>query len=237
MNEGDSNSPVKLTSIMSSTIQEHTQADGTIMTPKEILQQAEDSLCAWNEAMEQVQVPADDLFYYAEELWVEDKAKWNEARRKALHGEWTVEQFDRELDALQQKQAPVWDIILKKEADLRGILEVPHQQMKVAHDRIKMALAEDPLSKKFMNPLAHLFGKPLHEDQQMLLHHYQCKLKRQFEDAEEEFNRLADYPSGLLTRVKLFRSNAIKETAELAGVVHKKKGVVHDMVKSAPVEA
>jgi len=200
-------------------------------TPKEIIKEAEDALSNWKKVMKDTQVPAGDLLYYAEELWLENQTKWNEARRAVMSGECTVEAFDGILKALQEKQAPVWDILGKQESELRATIEKSHGKLKLARDDIHKAIKEDPLAKHYMNPLAHIFGPPLHSDQKELLHVFQAKLRRQLEDAEEEFTNICGFPTGVLTRVNNIHDKVFSESTHLQEQVHKKKGVAMRLVE------
>jgi len=190
----------------------------------ELLKEAEDSLSDWKNVHNECKEPADDLYYYAEELWVEDQKKWNEARHNVMKNKCSIEEFDEIVQALQQKQAPVWDILLKKEIELRDRLTPIHNRLKIVEQDIKKAVQTDPLTGKYINPLARLVGGRLvHQDQRELLHFYETKLHRQMQDAAEEFDLLCGFPSGTLTRVKNMRVNALKEATHLLETVHKKK--------------
>lgn len=202
-------------------------------TPKETLKEAEDALSNWKKVMEETKVLADDALYYAEELWLENQTKWNEFRRAVMSGECTIEAFDNLLKALQEKQAPVWDTLGKQESELRARIEKSHDKLKLARADIHKAIREDPLSKHYMNPLAHLFGPPLHPDQKELLHLFQAKLRRQMEDAEEEFFNICGFPTGVLTRVKNIHDKSLAESAHLQEMVHKKKGVAMPVVEAS----
>lgn len=213
-------------------VEEKTTVNDEPPTPSYVLKEADIAMAEWNSVAGPATSEAKDLYYYAQELWCEDKHEWSDERRKVLRDKLTVDQFDKDLEALSQKQAPVWEILLTKEAALRTGIDVAHDKVKKAHANIKKALMEDPLNRKFMNPLAKVFGKTLHKDQQELNRYYKNKLKRQFQDSEETYVLLCGYPSGLLTSVKLFRANAIKESAHVAEEIHKKKGLVHEVIPS-----
>lgn len=203
--------------------------------PSEVLKNAKTSLDEWQDVVEPATILAKDLLYYAEELYCEDKQEWTVERFKVLRDKLSVDQYDKDVEALNKKQAPIWDILLDKEATLRAKIDAAHDKVKSAHADVKKSLTEDPLNRKFMNPLAKVFGKALHEDQQELLHHYECMLKRKFGYAQEAYVNLCGYPSGYLTRVKLLRANAIKEGAHVTDEIHKKKGVVHEITSPEPV--
>ena len=134
-------------------------------------------------------------------------------------------------EALIRKQAPLWDRIINQ---LRSQLEEPHDQVQISHGNITKALVEDPLIRKYMNPLAKVLSKALHKDQMQLHRKYICKMAIQFHEAEDEYKALCAYPSGLLARIKLFRVNAVKECAHMAEYVHRKKGTMHTMESSGP---
>jgi hypothetical protein len=200
-------------------------------SPTTVRHLAEEAIAAWKTVVKNEKYNAEDLYYWAEELWCEEKHAWANGKRKVLRGQWTCDQFDEEMEKLNAKQKPVWDILLQKEAELRAKYEAPHQAVVATNERIKECLQVDPVSKKYLHPAGKVFGKIKieHPDQHDLHHAYHCKLQRQFEDAEEEYQTLCGYPSGLLTEVKLFREHLIKENAQLADYLHKKKGVVHSV--------
>lgn len=192
------------------------------MTPNETLQNARKSILTWNHLVEQVEDPVDDLLYYARQLWQEDKDVWNEARRKTLRGEWNLQQFDDQLHALQQKQTPIWKIIVDRQAKLKSQLTELHAQLQQAHEAVKSCLVEDPVTKKYLNPLAHLLGKPLHVDQMEMHSNYHYQLRRQFEDAQEDYERLCGNPWGILTRVKIMAMRVPEQSAQRHEMVHKR---------------
>ena len=202
-----------------------------VNTPKKILKEAEDAIHNWKVVLDETKVPADDLFYYAKQLWSEDQKKWHEARHCVLTGKCTVEEFDEKLRALQKKQAPVWNIIDQKESALRSKIVMAHDRLKVVHADIHKAIQEDPLTKKYIQPLARVFGKPLHPDQKELLHFYETKLHRQLNDAEEAFMEICGFPSGALTLVQNMHAKALTEATNLQEVVHKKKGIAMPVVQ------
>lgn len=197
------------------------------LTPREILQQATDALNAWDRILTETKDPADEIYYYAKQLWTEDKNMWSTARRKTLRNQWTVAEFDRNVNSLHQRQKPVWDILLAKQVTFCCKLQEAHGNLHRVRQSIKESLREDPLSQKYIHPFAHLFGKPLHADQQELRHAYHYQLRRQFLDADEDWERLAGYPSGILTQVQLLSSNAVREISHVIDNVHTRKTVVY----------
>ena len=201
-------------------------------TPKEILKEAEDAIHNWKIVLNETKDPADDLLFYAEQLWGEDKKKWREARHSVLSGQCTVEEFDETLQALQKKQAPVWSIIDQKESGLRSQIVQAHGRLKVVHADIHKSIQEDPLTKKHIQPIARVFGKPLNPDQKELLHFYEAKLHRQLDDAEEAFMEICGFPSGVLTRVQNMHANALTEALHVQEEVHKKKGIATPVVQA-----
>ena len=188
----------------------------------DLLNESHKVLHVWKDLYKVEKDNADDAYYYAKQLWCEDKAKWAEGKRKVLRGEWTVEQFDQEMEKLKKRQKPVWDILINQVGQIREKLEGPHKDFHSAHERVKESLGPHPLMK--------LFGKEIdHSEEHVnLRHEYQNKLKQQFNDAETEFQLLCGWPEGTLTKVKLFRDTYLKENAKVIELVHDKKGVPHD---------
>jgi len=78
----------------------------------DVLQMAHAVLRAWKKLYQVEQPKAEDCHYYAEELWCEDKNFWDHGKHKVSRGDWTVQQFDKELQNLKKKQEPVWDKLI-----------------------------------------------------------------------------------------------------------------------------
>jgi hypothetical protein len=192
----------------------------------DLLRQAHSAIRAWKEVHKAQKDKADDAYYYGEQLWCEDKAKWAHGKRRVLCGEWTVEHFDKEMERLKKKQEPVWDVLMKKVDAIREKLEVPHGELRAAEEGMKKSL--EPTGS-----VLGLFGKDRSEEHANLHHEYKHKFKQQFKDAETEYQLLCAWPEGTLTRVRLFRENFLKENTRVMDYVHNKKGLKHD---ETPVE-
>ena len=196
----------------------------------DLLNQSHKVIHVWKDLYKVEKENADDAYYYAEQLWCEDKAKWAEGKRKVLRGEWTVEQFEQEMEKLKNRQKPVWDTLINTVGVIREKLEGPHKDIQATHDRLKESLGPHPLMK--------LLGKEINhsEEHVHLRHEYQNKLRRQYEDAETEFQLLCAWPEGTLTKVKLFRDTYLKENEKVIELVHNKKGVLHDASRPSSAE-
>jgi hypothetical protein len=193
--------------------------------PLDLSNQSHTLLHAWKEVYKVEKENADDAYYYAKQLWCEDKAKWAQGKRKVLRGEWTVEHFDQEMENLKKKQEPVWDTLMKKVDGIHEKVDGPHNELKAAQERIKESLGPGSVLK--------LFRKDRSAEHDNLRHEYQFKLQQQYKDAETEYQLLCAWPEGTLTTVKLFRENYLKENAHVIDYVHSKKGLKHD---ECPVE-
>jgi hypothetical protein len=192
-------------------------------TTLDLLRQSHTVLRAWKVVYNVEKDKADDAYYYAEQLWCEDKAKWAHGKRRVLSGEWTVEHFDQEMERLKKKQEPVWAILMKKVDAIREKLEVPHSEFKAAEERVKTSL-------KPAGSVLKMFGKDRSStaEHDNLHHEYQNKWKQLYKEAEAEYQLLCAWPEGTLTRVKMFRENYLKETTHVIDYVHNRKGLKHD---------
>jgi hypothetical protein len=186
----------------------------------DLLNQCDNVLHAWKDVYKVEKENADAAYYYAKQLWCEDMAKWAHWKSKALRGEWTVRQFDQVMKILKNKQGPVWDILIKKVDGICKNLEGPRGDVKATHERLKKSLGPHPLMK--------LVGKKIDRsaDHVNLRHEYQCRLFRQYKDAETEFQLLCAWPDGTLTRVKSLRENYLKENTRIIEYVHNQKGLL-----------
>jgi hypothetical protein len=161
----------------------------------DLLNQSHKVLHVWKDVYKVEKDNADDAYYYAEQLWCEDKVRWAYGKCKVLHGEWTIKHFDKEMESLKNNKV---DEICKK-------LEGPHKDIQAAHECMKESLG--PLL------LMYLFGKELDHlaEHGNLCHEYQHKLKQLYKDAKTEFQLLCAWPKGTLMRVRLFWDTYLKE--------------------------
>jgi hypothetical protein len=189
-------------------------------TAKDVLEDAERFLCGWKDLMKDVKVKAEDLYYWSRELRAEEKHGLSAEKLKVFHHKISVNQFDQDLEALSKRQKPVWDVLLDSSATERARVEVAHRKLVQVHKEIKDMLHEDPLCRKYINPMAHMFGKVLNPDQKELCDKYKHKLGREFEIAEQEFQELCGYPTGNLVQVKLYAKNVKTEAARISERVH-----------------
>jgi gas vesicle protein len=192
-------------------------------TAKDVLEDAERFLCEWKELMNDVKVKAEDLYYWSRELRAEEKHGLSAEKLKVFHHKLSVDKFDQDLEALAKRQKPVWDVLLDRSATERARVKMAHAKLVQVHKEIKDMLREDPLCRKYINPMVHLFGKVLSPDQKELCDKYKHKLSRLFEMAEQEFQELCGYPTGNLVQVKLYATNVQKEAARIAERVHQVK--------------
>jgi len=188
--------------------------------------EAEKSLASWQSAIRLLAPQANDLMYHAKQVWNEDKDFWMDARRKVLRGDWTIAEFDSEMECMQKKHTPVWSNLMKTQSHLREKLDEAYDLVKLANVHLNTALSEDPLSKKYMHPLSHaLFGKAWHADQ-LKLHDYRSyRWPHQFKVIQMEYDVLAGHHSGTLSQVNNMGHHYFAEHAEIIEQVHKKKGV------------
>jgi hypothetical protein len=194
----------------------------------DVLKEAHDVLCAWHELYKVEQPKADDTFYYAEELWVEDEKFWDHGKHKVTRGEWTVEQFDEELEKLRKKQQPVWDKLLKQADEIAAILEKPAADVNASAEKVKASIGPHPLQK--------YVGRPAPTKQEAeVRHEYHWKLHQEFEDAKAQYQEICGYPEGLLSRVKLFRINVVREDISITEYIHSDKKTVGKLFKNLPL--
>jgi len=199
--------------------------------------EAEKAWASWNSTVRLLAPQAHDLLYHTKEVWHEDKKFCIDARQRTLTGDWSVAEFVCEMECIQKKHAPVWCNLLKAQSDLREKIEEPYELVKLANLHLKEALEEDPLAKKYMNPLSHaLFGKAWHSDQLDLHHYYSSKWTHQFQIVQMEYESIAGHPSGTLSLVKSMGQHYISERAEIIEQVHKKMSLRKSVLPAMPIE-
>lgn len=194
-----------------------------------VLEQANKALCAWKQVQEKVLPEAKDLHYYAEELYVEDQKFWDHGKFKVRREEWTVDEFDQELKALSKKQEPVWDKLLNQTDILLKKLEQPYKDVQAAAEKVKASIGPHPFGK--------VLGKPAPTSQeQEIRHEFHWKLDQEFKNAKAEYQEIAGYPEGLLSRVKLFRLNVVREDINITEALHDdKQGKKMNLLKNLPL--
>lgn len=195
-----------------------------------LVKEAHEALVAWHELHKVEKPKAEDAYYYGEQLWCEDKAKWASGKRKVLKGEWTIERFDVEVEELKKKQEPVWSILLEDVKKIRERLEGSRKNVTAVHDRIKANLSPEPMFKLFKKDT-----RP--PDEKELYNEYHYKLHQEFADAEQEYQLLCAWPEGTLTRVQLFQEHSLKDGSNLVQYIHDidaKKKLSHEPKGSAP---
>lgn len=180
-----------------------------------VLHLANEALCAWKRIYKQEKPKADDTWYYAEELFVEDQKFWEHGKHKVHHTkEWTVEQFGEELEKLKAKQQPVWDLLIKQADEIAAKLEKPAEDVKNACDKVKASLGPHPFNKVVP-------GKPAPTSQEEeIRHEFHYKLDQEFKDAKVQYQEICGYPEGLLPRVKLARINVVREDINITEALH-----------------
>jgi hypothetical protein len=192
---------------------------------EDVMREAEETWASWNEVVRIIAFQAHDLMYHTKKIWSEDKTFWADARRKTLKGDWSVAEFDSEMECLQKKQTPVWCDLLKTQAELREKLNEPYERVKLVNVHLQTALDENPLAKKYTNPFSHtFFGRAWHSDQLTLHNFYSSHWMHQLRIIKNEYEALAGYPSGTLSRVKEMGNHYITEHARVIEEVHKRKG-------------
>lgn len=200
--------------------------------PKEepaVLQEAHRVLRAWKQVYDEQLPKAEDAHYYAEELFCEDQKFWDQGKHKVRRGEWTVEQFDEELQALKKKQDPVWDILLKQVAEISTALEQPAKDVNSSSEKVIASIGPHPFNKILRK------ATPTPEEQEVR-HEYHWKLQQEFKDAKAQYQKICGYPEGLLSRVKLFRINVVREDINIAEALHdKEKNKGKNIFKNLPL--
>jgi hypothetical protein len=196
---------------------------------KDVLDEAHKALCAWKEVFDKELPIAKDVYYYAEELYVEDKDFWDHGKHKVNRGEWTTNQFDDELQKLKKKQEPVWDRLMKQVSVIEAKLETPIEVVKASDEAVKASIGPLPIKKM-------IGGKGPTEQEARVRHEYHWKLQQEFKDAKAQYNEICGYPEGLLEQVKLFRLNVVREDINVTEYVHSdSKFKIPKLTKNLPL--
>jgi len=102
---------------------------------------------------------------------------------------------------------------LRQADEISAKLEKPAKAVSVSADKVKASIGPHPLQK--------YVGKPAPTSQEAeVRHEYHWKLQQEFKDAKAQYQEICGYPEGLLSRVKLFRINVVREDIHITEYMH-----------------
>jgi hypothetical protein len=182
----------------------------------EVLAEADSVLCEFKALIEKEYPVASSLYEGGKNLWEQVKYHWKQGKYRVLKGEWSADDFDRDLMDLFRRQEAIWDREMDVGAELYVRIDELYKKVKQAHDNVKNARGKPP-HVAWMS-----FPTP---DQATIRHVYDHRLRFAFKDAQTEYEGLCGYPEGILTKLKLLRDRAIKESRDLVEWCRKKEHV------------
>lgn len=180
----------------------------------EVLTEADSILSEFNALIEKEYPIANKLYEDATHLWEQVKYHWTQGKHRVLKGEWSADDFDRDLMDLFRGQEAIRDRQMNLGAELYAEIEELYKKVEQAHDNVKHARGEPPRVAWMSFPTP---------DQATVRKVYAHKLRFTFKDAQTDYESLCGYPEGILTKMRLLHERAIKETRDLVEWCRKKE--------------
>jgi hypothetical protein len=182
----------------------------------EVLADADSILCEFKALIEKEYPNASFLYEGAKNLWEPVKYHWTQGKHRVLKGEWSADDFDRDLMDLFCLQEGIWNKLMNTADKLHLEIDELYKKVEKTHDDVKHARGEPP------RVAGMSFPTP---DQATIRKVYDHKLRFAFRDAYMDYESLCGYPDGILTKMKLLRERTIKETNDLVEWCRKKEHV------------
>lgn len=150
----------------------------------------------------------------AKDLWEQVKLHWTKGKQQVLKGGWSADDFDADMLDLFKRQEVLWERLLDAAAELLVKVETSYEKVQLIETSVKHERGEG----------VHVawMGLPTKE-QDLIRKEYHHKLRFSFKEAATEHDNLCGYPDGLLTRVRLLRERADRETSDLHVWLKKKE--------------
>lgn len=181
----------------------------------EVLDEADVTLALYKSSFEVTYEKSTSLFRAAKTLYEEVHDVLNDGKIHVHHGDWTVDELEGRVMVLQSLQKTRWEKLLAEGEKLRQKADEIYEPVTKAEAAVLHSRGEPPN--------VAWMGFPTNE-QADVRKAYKNKFKQAFAVAKLEYEGVAGFPDGLLTRVPHLKNGA---EMEARGVIDKLRHRTH----------